>query len=76
MTMVEMPTSQIGLKALAEVHVKSAVDRLGKLVTHEDARIALDASLAVLRLARPHSPGVHFPVGDWDDLPWGGFRAG
>jgi hypothetical protein len=80
--------SDIGLKDLAEGHLKRAVDRLGKLVEHQDARIALEASQLIVRLARPRFPGwpggggwggpwgggPWGPVDPWGD--WGGVRAG
>lgn len=69
---VGLKHSEVGLTRLAENHLEAAIRRLGELVEHEDARIALEASELVLRLARPHSAGVwsmpswETPVG-WDD---------
>ena len=70
--------SDVGLKDLAEAHVKSAVNRLGKLVENEDPKIAFEASQLILRLARPHSRGVWgvpFPSTPWGDI-WGEFEGG
>jgi hypothetical protein len=81
--MEDIRTSDIGLKRLAESHVETAVRRLGELVNESDPRIALEASQLVLRLARPHSPGVWPQWPSWPspwDLEggWGGWggRAG
>lgn len=74
MAKIEISTSQVGLKALAEEHLNGALDRLGELIKHEDPHIALEASALIIRLARPNSPGVtlgmpgKFPEG-WD-TPW------
>jgi hypothetical protein len=62
----------IGLDDLAEPHVKSAIDRLGKLVYHEDARIALEASQLILRIARPQFAGGGAPAGGFVGAPGGG----
>lgn len=77
-----MPISDIGVKDLAEQHLKGAIDRLGKLVEHQDPRIALEASQLIVRLARPRGwfdPWIPPSGSPWDifkDFLGGGGRAG
>lgn len=74
------PVSDLGLKDLAEAHMKSAVDRLAKLVDDEDARVAFEASQLILRLSRPYFPGPvvgpGFGPGFGGRTPWGGWGPG
>jgi hypothetical protein len=74
-----LDVSDIGLKELAEPHVKAAISQLAKLVEHQDPRISLEAAQAILRIARPHSRGVwDIPIStgpSWGDL-WGSLEGG
>ena len=49
--------SELSVKDLAETHLESAVRRLGKLVEHEDAEVALEAAQSIINMARPKLPG-------------------
>jgi hypothetical protein len=66
----------LGLDDLAEPHLKRAMDRVSKLVDHEDPRIAFEASQLIIRLARPGFPGGVAPVSGFGAGRWGGFGGG
>ena len=75
--------AEMGLKHLAEDHVGRAMDRLGKLVDHENPEIALEASQLIIHLARLRQPGEGLPVWgrggvhiDIGSLFGGGIRGG